>query len=403
MLHVVAAPFAAPLTVQDTTLPQWTPEHITAAMALQPPQMSSNANWLSLKRNGENAGESLQNWLATENELANSKGNSLHKLFRENSRAHRRMQRIASEANVAMRTHPGNVSACASSCRSVHNGKVKSYLYYDESTRAGLSDRAWHISHLLALANALCATPVIKAPHELLSSWHNHHHPLKKKWWWDRYLEGVGSLERMGDTNPNGGGSCPWDGSKNVHIGPSKDEEAMGRDLKKAAASPKPFTWCLQHNIRSYLGAGGFRDNSVPHEWCDMREPWLAGTEDMTSRRIGERALGPSKLVTDLAMNVTASLGISTFSRLSGAKCTDSAGKPIWCSRLSTGKSTESLPGSRGTDYSKIMNEAHDAVKKNVAIGQDDAADAIAVAAPAAAAPAAEAGILCDRVYVILH
>ena len=395
MLHVMAAPFAVPLTVQDT-LPQWTPEHIAAALALQPPQMGSNAagNDNLLKRNGEAAGESLQNWLATENELANSEGQSLHKTFREHSRAHRRMQRSSSEANVAMRTHSTNVSACASSCKSVQNGQVKSYLYYDESTRAGLSDRAWHISHLLALANALCARPVIRAPHELLSSWHNHHKPMDKKWWWDRYLEGVGSLERMEATDPNGGGGCPRGGSKNTHIGPSTDEKAMGRDLKKAAASPKPFTWCLKHNIRSFLGAGGFRDTSIPHEWCDMREPWLGGSEDMTSRRIGERALGPSKLVQLTAQNVTASLGISTFSRLSGAKCTDSAGKPVWCSRLSTGsKSTEPLPGSRGADYSKIMNEAHDAVKKNVAIGEDADADAIAVAAPAAAAPAAEAAV----------
>jgi hypothetical protein len=362
MLQLMAAPFAVPLTVQDT-LPQWTPEHIAAALALQPPQMGSNAagNDNLLKRNGEAAGESLQNWLATENELANSEGQSLHKTFREHSRAHRRMQRSSSEANVAMRST--NVSACASSCKSVQNGQVKSYLYYDESTRAGLSDRVWHISHLLALANALCARPVIRAPHELLSSWHNHHKPMDKKWWWDRYLEGVGSLERMEATDPNGGGGCPRGGSKNTHIGPSTDEKAMGRDLKKAAASPKPFTWCLKHNIRSFLGAGGFRDTSVPHEWCDMREPWLGGSEDMTSRRIGERALGPSKLVQLTAQNVTASLGISTFSRLSGAKCTDSAGKPVWCSRLSTGsKSTEPLPGSRGADYSKIMNEAHDAV-----------------------------------------
>ena len=396
MLQVMAVPFAVPLAVQDT-LPQWTPEHIAAALALQPPQTGSNAagNYNLLKRNGEAAGESLHNWLATENELANSEEQSLRKTFREHSRALRRMQRSSSEANVAMRTHPSNVSACASSCKSVQNGQVKSYLYYDESTRAGLSDRAWHISHLLALANALCATPVIRAPHELLSSWHNHHQPLNKKWWWDRYLEGVGSLERMGATNPNGGGVCPWGGSKNTHIGPSTDEKTMGRDLKKAAASPKPFTWCLNHNIRSFLGAGGFRDTSVPHEWCDMREPWLGGSEDMTSRRIGERALGPSKLVTFTAQNVTASLGISTFSRLSGAKCTDSAGKPVWCSRLSTGsaKSTEPLPGSRGADYSKIMNEAHDAVKKNVAIGEDDDADAIAVAAPVAAAPAADAAV----------
>ena len=403
MLQVMAAPFAVPLTVQET-LPQWTPEHIAAALALQPPQMGSKAagNDDLLNRNGEAAGESLQNWLATENELANSEEQSLHKIFREHSRAHRRLQRSTSEANVAMRTHTTNASACASSCKSVHNGEVKSYLYYDESTRAGLSDRAWHISHLLALANALCARPVIRAPHELLSSWHNHHKPMNKKWWWDRYLEGVGSLERMGPTNPNGGGGCPWGDSKNTRIGPSGDEKAMARDLKKAAASPKPFTWCLKHNIRSFLGAGGFRDNSVPHEWCDMREPWLGGTEDMTSRRIGERALGPSKLVQLMAQNVTASLGISTFSRLSGAKCTDSTGKPVWCSRLSTGsaKSTEALPGSRGADYSKIMNEAHDAVKKNGAIGEDTDADAIAVAAPAAVAPVAVAPVAVAPVAV---
>ena len=382
----VLGPLALPqMPVQDT-LPQWTPEHITAALALQPPQMSSKAAGSDnlLTRNGEAAGVSLQHWLATENELAKSDEPSLHAIFRAHSRAHRRMQRSSSEASVALRKHTTNASACASSCKSVQNGQVKSYLYYDTNTRAGLSDRAWHISHLLALANALCARPVIRPPHQLLSSTHNHHKPINPKWWWDRYLEGVGSLERIGDSNPHGNGGCPWGNSKNVHIGPSDGEAAIGRDLKKAAASPEPFTWCLKHNIRNFLGAGGFQDKTIPHEWCDMREPWLGGTEDMTSRRMGERALGPSKLVQSVAQNVTASLGISTFSRLAGAKCTDSAGKPVWCSRLTTGpsNSTESLPGSRGADYSKIINEAPDAVKKNIA--EDEAADAYAASAAAA-------------------
>ena len=395
MLHVfTVAPFVVPqmpvqnmvpqMPVQDT-LPQWTPEHIAAAMALQRPQLSSAAD--KLERNGEAAGMSLQHWLANENELANEAEPSLHKVFRAHSRAHRQkvIRSSSSDANVAMRTHKANASKCASSCKSVKHGRIKSFLYYDTSTRAGLSDRAWHISHLLALANALCARPVIRAPHELLSSSHNHHQPINKKWWWDRYLEGVGNLEHMSDNHPQGAGGCPWGKSKNVHIGPSSNEADITRDLKKAQTSRKPFSWCLKHNIRSYLGAGGFEDKSVPHEWCDMREPWLGGTEDMTSRRLGERALGPSHLVQTMAQNVTASLGISTFSRLAGAKCTNPAGKPVWCSTLSidSSSSTEALPGTRGADYSKIMNEAQGAVDRPVLdetgsiVGADPVADPV--------------------------
>ena len=241
-------------------------------------------------------------------------------------------------------------------------GPVESHLYYAFNSRAGLSDRAWVISHLLALANALCARPGIPAPYQMLGQEHNIvvgpqpgsppvRKPMKPSWWWDRYfsLPTLNPLERFERYSGPGDGVSPTaEGSVNQHlpcpgnevnrsqIGPSDTELQVKRDLSEAStakASGKPFVWCLNYNMRRYLGADGFNNRSdVPHNWFKMRrnEPWLGGSEDETARSNGEFALGPSKLVREVALRVRSALGLAAATQTGTLDRAQRLASPEW-------------------------------------------------------------------------
>ena len=215
------------------------------------------------------------------------------------------------------RAEPGK-GGCARSCQSggiTHLGVYPSYLFYADHSRAGLSDRAWVLGHVTALANALCARPAVRPPYKMLGTPHNHDKSLNPHWWWDRYFGGVESLFHFGDYP--GTNTCP--ARNRTFIGPSRGVGDVERDLAQVATATEPFTWCLDYNIRSYLGSGGFDGANLPHDWCTMPEAWLGGSEDATTRRKGEMALGPSRMVEDLAFRVTETLGLSHWGARSGA------------------------------------------------------------------------------------
>ena len=274
----------------------------------------------------EAAGEGLRNWLVHDNELVKDDNLELHDMFRE----HRRTRLAGSTGALALRKQTTTKPGCAASCegRIQENGVFKSYLFYDDDSRAGLSDRAWGIAHVMALANSLCARPAVKSPSEVLTLPHNGNKTIPEQWWWTRYFSGVESLLSYYHHGNEGHSTCPpkganttqhrlnrlVDGKQTAVVGPSADEADVTRDLAQAAASTKPFSWCLGYNIRSYLGAGGFAEKKgkpdVPHDWCTMPEAWLGGNKDDTPSK-GEMALGPSLLVEDLALRVTSKLGLA--------------------------------------------------------------------------------------------
>jgi len=234
----------------------------------------------------------------------------LHDLFRE----HRRTSRF---------TTPPSKPGCAASCKGLINsiGQFRSYLFYDDNSRAGLSDRAWGLAHLMALGNALCARPAVRKPSEVLSVPHNGGLDIPPHWWWTRYFSGIESLTRYDNYSAWGTPKCLPDGAPlasvngTTIIGPSLDEAAVSRDLARAASSSKPFSWCLGYNIRVYLGAAGFDGlrADVPHDWCTMPEAWLGGSEDAMSKSLGEMSLGPSLWVEDLALRVTDKLKLAQW------------------------------------------------------------------------------------------
>ena len=292
----------------------------------------------------EAAGEGLRNWLVHDNELVKDDNLELHELFRE----HRRTRLAESTDALALRKQTTSKPGCAASCEGLiqENGVFKSYLFYDDDSRAGLNDRAWGIAHVMALANSLCARPAVKNPSEVLSLPHNGDKSIPKQWWWTRYFSGVESLVPYDHHGNQGHSTCPpkganttehrlnrlVDGKQTVVVGPSAGEADVARDLAQAAASTKPFSWCLGYNIRSYLGAGGFAVKGkpdVPHDWCTMPEAWLGGSGDETPRK-GEMALGPSLLVEDLALRVTAKLGLAHWDLPEMPKQDDTPWKWPW-------------------------------------------------------------------------
>ena len=228
--------------------------------------------------------------------------------------------------------HGGTRSkACAASCQRTHEGHYLSRLIYADKSLAGLSDRAWTIAHLLAISNALCARLQLRGPHQLLTPIHNNDVPLSAEMSWDRYFD-WGDQRRQGgrfdaplrlmdsdfDTppKPNQASGCPHSNSTTKSIlGPSNAPEAVREDMAAAAASDKPFEWCLDFNIRVFLGFQGFengfeKDRVVPHEWCGMSSAWLAGSEDVETNQMNEFTLGPSPLVRRVASRVSQSLGL---------------------------------------------------------------------------------------------
>ena len=133
----------------------------------------------------EAAGESIRSWLVRENKLMQAVDPELRDLFQ--------VHRQKPLQNTSL---PG----CAASCKGLIDkaGVYRNYLFYYDTTRAGLSDRAWVLAHLMALANALCARLVVRSPSEMLGLPHNGDRKLPHSWWWDRYFAGAEGLVRFG-------------------------------------------------------------------------------------------------------------------------------------------------------------------------------------------------------------
>ena len=335
MLAIHAALLSVPSTPREGT---------GAPATLNHP--NSEAVWQKQHANKyEAAGEGLHNWLVHDNELVKDDNLELHELFRE----HRRTRLAGSTDALALRKQTTSKPGCAASCEGLiqEDGDYKSYLFYDDDSRAGLNDRAWGLAHVMALANSLCARPAVKNPSDVLTLPHNGDKSIPKQWWWTRYFSGVESLVSYDHHGNEGHATCPpnganttehrlnrlVDGKQTVVVGPSAGEADVARDLAQAAASTKPFSWCLGYNIRSYLGTGGFAEGKgkpdVPHDWCTMPEAWLGGSQDKTPRG-GEMGLGPSLLVEDLALRVTAKLGLAQWDLPEMTKQDDAPWKWPW-------------------------------------------------------------------------
>ena len=82
---------------------------------------------------------------------------------------------------------PSDGKTCAASCN--QQDQFRSHLYYVYQSRAGLSDRAWHIAHAQAVANSLCARLGLRPPYQVLASLHNHGADVKPEWRWSRYFD----------------------------------------------------------------------------------------------------------------------------------------------------------------------------------------------------------------------
>ena len=242
-----------------------------------------------------------------ENEGAGHARRSLSELFRK------------SFPRTGSRSEAAPSKTCAASCQRSPRGHFLSHLIYADKSLGGLSDRAWTIAHLLAVSNALCARLHLRGPHQLLTPIHNHDNELSIGTSWDRYFDwgdrnrgGFDTPLRLkdsdfdeppipGDIRGAGTGCGRKFGAESstdkTILGPSRAEGDIRADLAAAAASDKPFEWCLDFNFRAFLGAPGFdngKESGVPHEWCGMSSAWLAGSEDVTSNQMGEFSLGPS-------------------------------------------------------------------------------------------------------------
>ena len=242
-----------------------------------------------------------------ENEGAGHARRSLSELFRK------------SFPRTGSRSEAAPSKTCAASCQRSPRGHFLSHLIYADKSLGGLSDRAWTIAHLLAVSNALCARLHLRGPHQLLTPIHNHDNELSIGTSWDRYFD-WGDRSRGGFDTPlrlkdsdfdeppipgdirGAGTGCgrkfvAENSTDKTILGPSRAQGAIREDLAAAAASDKPFEWCLDFNFRAFLGAPGFdngKESGVPHEWCGMSSAWLAGSEDVTSTQMGEFSLGPS-------------------------------------------------------------------------------------------------------------
>ena len=219
---------------------------------------------------------------------------------------------------------PSDGKTCAASCN--QQGQFRSHLYYVYQSRAGLSDRAWHIAHAQAVANSLCARLGLRPPYQVLASLHNHGADVKPEWKWNRYFDWADMappLRLDNDTLVPGDqwyshGDCPAHVPGTPFLGPTDQEKSTTLAMHTARDSKTPFDWCLNYNIRLYIGSGGFESPSsqqkwpagVPHEWCDMTSPWLVGEEDLEAERNHEFSLRPSGLVRGKALLVAKSLGL---------------------------------------------------------------------------------------------
>ena len=259
----------------------------------------------------EAAGEGLRDWLIRENVASKDGTPELHHLFRAHYRARRTEAGGPGPEGASSQSSEHAANGCARTCSS--GGRhAPNYIYYADTTRAGLSDRAWVLAHLTALSNALCARPAVKPPYKMLGKPHNGDQSVNTTWWWDRYFSGVESLYKFREYH--GTGDCPGVPGRSP-IGPSKSVFDVQQHLTQAAAATEPFSWCLKMNLRSYLGAGGFEgtriNTDMPYDWCDMPEAWLGGSEDETSKRNGEMSFGPSNMVERIAYRVTRALELS--------------------------------------------------------------------------------------------
>lgn len=224
---------------------------------------------------------------------------------------------------------PSDGKTCAASCHQLSpRGHFRSRLVYVHKSSGGLSDRAWTIAHLLAVANSLCARLQLRAPYQLLTPMHNNGIELKSRWTWDRYFDwgdqaqegGTGAPLRLDDESlvPGNKGDCPAPVPGTPFLGPSDQIASTTQDMAAARASKTPFDWCLNYFFRPYIGSDGFESpeskqnwpTGVPHEWCDMSSAWLSGSEDVASEQHNEFSLGPSGLVRGKALDVTKSLGL---------------------------------------------------------------------------------------------
>ena len=223
---------------------------------------------------------------------------------------------------------PSDGKTCAASCN--QQGQFRSHLYYVFASLAGLSDRAWHIAHALAVANSLCARLGLRPPYQLLAPVHNQGTYLKPEWEWDRYFDwgdmaqegGTGAPLRLDndslvpDNQWYSHGDCPAHVPGTPFLGPTDEESSTASAMETARASETPFDWCLNYNIRLYIGSGGFESaqskqkwpSGIPHEWCDMTSPWLAGVSSARTEQAHEFSLRPSALVRGKALLVAKSL-----------------------------------------------------------------------------------------------
>ena len=226
MLAIHAALLSVPSTPREGT---------GAPATLNHP--NSEAVWQKQHANKyEAAGEGLHNWLVHDNELVKDDNLELHELFRE----HRRTRLAGSTDALALRKQTTSKPGCAASCEGLiqEDGDYKSYLFYDDDSRAGLNDRAWGLAHVMALANSLCARPAVKNPSDVLTLPHNGDKSIPKQWWWTRYFSGVESLVSYDHHGNEGHATCPpnganttehrlnrlVDGKQTVVVGPSAGE-----------------------------------------------------------------------------------------------------------------------------------------------------------------------------------
>ena len=130
-------------------------------------------------------------------------------------------------------------SRCTARC----NGHFTSVIVYNNTNRAGLSDRMKLFSHMRRLADGLCAQLAIHRPWRMLSLDHNGDRELNRSFWWDRYFSieelSHGGLMDAAEVVP-----------ANVTIGPSfytvvEDLETAQRTVAKG----KPFVWSIGANF----------------------------------------------------------------------------------------------------------------------------------------------------------
>ena len=155
---------------------------------------------------------------------------------------------------------PSDGKTCAASCN--QQGQFRSHLYYVYQSRAGLSDRAWHIAHAQAVANSLCAQLGLRPPYQVLASLHNHGADVKPEWKWNRYFDwaDMGPPLRLDndslvpDNQWYSHGDCPAHVDGIPFFGPTDQEKATTLAMHAARDSKTPFDWCLNYNIRLYIG-----------------------------------------------------------------------------------------------------------------------------------------------------